>query len=320
MNGRFTGISMMLFAAVFLTGGPACGQQYPVKPIRFIVGPGPDVLARLIGQKMTESWGQQVIVDQRPGAGGTIAADSTAKAAPDGYTLLLTTGSFTINVNLYRNLPYDFVRDLAPVSLLGTLPFIFVVHPSLPVTSVKALIALARSRPGQLNYASAGNGTPPHLAAEMLKNTMKINIVHVPYKGVAPAIIDMLSGQVQMMFAVAPAGLPHVTSGRLRALAVSSPRRALALPEVPTMAEAGVPGFNVVSWNGVHVPAKTPPAVIEKLNAEILRALKQKDVLDRMLGLGYEPVGTSPQEFDALVRADIARWAKVIRESDIHAD
>ena len=320
MNGRFTGISMMLFAAVFLTGGPACGQQYPVKPIRFIVGPGPDVLARLIGQKMTESWGQQVIVDQRPGAGGTIAADSTAKAAPDGYTLLLTTGSFTINVSLYRNLPYDFVHDLAPVSLLGTLPFIFVVHPSLPVTSVKALIALARSRPGQLNYASAGNGTPPHLAAEMLKNTMKINIVHVPYKGVAPAIIDMLSGQVQMMFAVAPAGLPHVTSGRLRALAVSSPRRALALPEVPTMAEAGVPGFNVVSWNGVHVPSKTPPAVIEKLNAEILRALKQKDVLDRMLSLGYEPAGTSPQEFDVLVRADIARWAKVIRESDIHAD
>lgn len=295
-------------------------QQYPTKPIRIIVGPGPDTLARLIGQKMTDTWGQQVLIDQRMGAGGTIAADLAAHAASDGYTLLLTTGSFTINSSLYRNLSYDMVRDLAPVSLLATIPFILVVHPAMPVHSVKELVALARTKPGQINYASGGNGTPPHLGAEMLKTMARIDLVHVPYRGVAPAILDVLSGQVPVMFAVAPAGLPHVKSGKLRAIAVSTAKRAQSLPDMPTVAESGYPDFDVTGWNGLHTPAKTPQPVIAALNTEARKAIAQRDVIERMAASGLEPAGTSAAEFGEYVKKDIARWAKVIREANVTVD
>jgi len=306
--------------AILPAASAVAAQPYPVKPIRIVVGPGPDTLARLIGQKMTDAWGQQVIVDQRPGAGGTIAAELAARSAPDGYTLLLTTGSFTINSSLYPNLGYDMVRDLAPVSLLATIPFILVVHPSLPVHSVRELVALARARPGQINYASAGNGTPPHLGGEMLKAVAKVDIVHVPYKGVAPAIIDALSGQVQVMFAVAPAGLPHVNAGKLRAIAASTSKRARALPELPTVAESGYPGFDVTGWNGLHAPARTPPTIIAALNSEVRKVIARPDVIEKMAASGLEPEGSSPESFGEYVKTDIARWAKLIRAANVRLD
>jgi tripartite-type tricarboxylate transporter receptor subunit TctC len=294
--------------------------EYPTKPIRFVVGPGPDVLARLVGQKLTDAWGQQVVVDQRPGAGGIIAADTVAKSAPDGYTLLLTTGSYTINATLYKKLPYDLVRDFSPVSLLVSIPFLLVVNPAVPAKSVGELLQLARSKPGQLNCASSGNGTTAHLGCEMLKDLGRIDIVHVPYKGIAPAITDLIGGQVQMMFAVAQAGLPNVKAGKLRALAVSGVKRSAAAPELPTVAEAGVPGFAFESWNGVHVPARTPNAVIAKLHGGLVSALKAGDMPERMLGLGLEPVGSTPEAFGKFVKEDIARWAKVIKASGVRVE
>jgi tripartite-type tricarboxylate transporter receptor subunit TctC len=297
----------------------ACAQGYPAKPIRILVGPGPDVLARIYGEKFTAAWGEHVVIDQRPGAGGTIAADLVAKAAPDGYTLLLATGSYTINASLQKQ-PYDLVRDFAPVSLLGTVPFILVVTPSLPVKSVKELIALARSKPGQINYASAGNGTPPHLAGEMLKLLTGIDIVHVPYKGAAAGLVDVMAGQVQTMFAVAPVGIPQVKAGKVRALAVSTAKRSRVVPDLPTVAEAGVPGFEVVSWNGLLAPAGSPQSVLAKLDAEIIKVTQLPDVQARMVGLGFEPVGSSEAAFGRFVRDDIARWAKVIRAAHVKID
>ncbi len=298
----------------------AIAQNYPTKPIRFIVGPGPDVLPRLIGQKLTDDWGQQVVVDQRPGAGGIIAADTAAKAAPDGYTLLLTTGAYTVNAVYYAKLPYDLVRDFAPVSLLATIQFLLVVHPSVPVKSVEELLQLARAKPGQLNCASSGTGTTAHFGCEMLKSMGRIDIVHVPYKGVAPAITELLGGQVQMFFAVMQAGLPHVRAGKLKALAVSGAKRAPAAPELPTVAEAGIPGFAFDSWNGVHVPARTPKSVTAKLNAELVKTIKLPDVQKRMLDLGLEPVGSTPEDFAAFVKADIARWARVVKDAGVRTE
>ena len=285
-----------------------------------IVGPGPDALARIVGQKLGESWGHAVIVDQRPGAGGIVAADSVAKSAPDGYTLLLSTGSYTINTILQPKSPYDFERDLAPVSLIATLPFVLVVHPAVPVHSLKELVALAKSRPGKLNYASSGKGTPPHLAGEMLKQMANIDLVHVAYKGAAPGVNDVMAGQVEMMFVPAPTGLPLIKAGKLRAIAVSSPRRYPALPELPTVAEQGYPDFAVVGWNGIHVAAKTPPAIIEKLAVEVARIMHTRDAQEKAEAAGYEPVGSSRQEFEAFVRADIARAAKVIKAGNIQPD
>jgi tripartite-type tricarboxylate transporter receptor subunit TctC len=300
--------------------GVALAQNYPSKPIRFIVGPGPDVLARMIGQRLTDSWGQQVVVDQRPGAGGIIAADTVSKSIPDGYTLLLTTGAYTINATLYPKLPYDLERDLAPVSLLATISFLVIVNPALPAKTMQELIQLATAKPGSLNCAHSGPGTTAHLGCEMLKNSAHINIVPVPYKGTIPAIIDVIGGQAQLMFAVMQGGLPYVQSGKLRALAVTGARRSAALPDVPTITEAGVPGADFISWNGVHVPARTPRATITKLNAEFDRLLKLPEVRERMQTLGLDPVGGTPEAFAAFVKADIARWAKVIKESGIRVE
>lgn len=320
MDTRFVSRLVLAVALLGATAVSALAQSYPSRPIRFIVGPAPDVLPRLIGQKLTEVWGQQVVVDQRPGAGGIIAAETTAKATPDGHTLLLTTGAYTVNVVYYSKLPYDLVRDLAPVSLLATIQFLLVVHPSVPVASVSELVALANVRPGQLNCASGGTGTTSHFGCEMLKSMARINFVHVPYKGVAQAITDLIGGQVQMSFAVMQAGLPHARGGRLRALAVSGSKRSPAAPELPTVAEAGVPGFGFDSWNGVHVPARTPRSVLAKLNAELVKAIKQPDVQKRMLDLGLEPVGSTSEDFAAFIKTDIARWARVVKDAGVRTE
>jgi tripartite-type tricarboxylate transporter receptor subunit TctC len=280
-----------LAAASRSSGNPAVGEAqatYPTKPVRFIVGPGPDVLARLVGQKMTESWNQQVVVDQRPGAGGIIAADTVSKSQPDGYTLLLTTGAYTINATLYAKLPYSLERDLAPVVLLATIPFIVIVTPTLPAKSMHELVQLARAKPGQLNCAHSGPGTTAHLGCEMLKNSARIDIVPVSYKGTAPAMIDVISGQSQFMFAVAQGGLPHVQAGKARAVAITGTRRSPAIPDVPTITEAGYAGADFISWNGVHVRAGTPGAVIEKLNGELNRVLKLSDIREKMVALGLD--------------------------------
>ena len=313
---------LALWASALATAltGAAAAQDYPVRPIRIIVGPGPDVLARIVGQKLTDAWGQQVLVDQRPGAGGIIAADSVAKSPADGYTLLLSTGTYTTLPSLYAKVPYDFVRDLAPVTLLAQLPFLLVAHPSVPAKNVQELVQLARARPGQLNYASSGNGTTAHLAGEMLKSMAKINIVHVPYKGTVPGVIDLVAGQVHIMFAIIQSSLPHAQAGKLRALAVSGSKRSSSAPAVPTISESGVPGYEFISWNGVHVPAATPKAVSGKLDSELLGIITLPDVKERMLALGMDVAGGTPEEFGALVKSDIAKWAKVIRDAGIKAE
>ncbi len=296
-----------------------CAQAYPVKPIRILVGPGPDALARVYGQKFTEAWGEQVVIDQRPGAGGAIAAEIVAKAAPDGYTLLLVTGSYTINASLQPQ-SYDLVRDFAPISLLGTVPFILVVHPALPVKTVKELIAVARAQPGRINYASAGNGTPPHLAGEMLKLLAGIDMVHVPYKTAAQGLTDVIGGQVQLMFAVGPVGIPQAQAGKVRGLAVSTAVRSRTVPELPTVAEAGVPGFEVVGWNGLLATARSPAAVVSKLHAEISKTTKLPEMQARIVNLGFEPVASDSDAFAGFLRADIARWAQVIRKAHVKID
>jgi tripartite-type tricarboxylate transporter receptor subunit TctC len=309
-----------LIAVALLVPGVTSAQQYPVRPVRFVIGPAPDLLPRLIGQKLADKWGQQVVVDQRPGAGGIIAGETVAKAPADGYTWLMSAASFIIIAELYTKVPYDFERDFVPVTLMATLPFILVVHPSVPVRSLAELVQLARARPGQINFASAGTGTSTQLAAEMFKTLAKIDIVHVPYKGVAQAVTDVLGGQVQMMFAIAQAAVPHLKSGKLRGLAITSAKRSPAVPELPTIAESGYPDIDVVGWNGVHVPAQTPRAVIQKINGDIAEVLKMRDVNERMLATGFEPAMTSVEEFAAFVKRDFRRYAKVIKEAHVRVD
>jgi tripartite-type tricarboxylate transporter receptor subunit TctC len=307
---------------VFVALALACNalaQSYPNKPIRVIVGPGPDALARVIGQKLTDTWGQPVVVDQRGGGGGTISAEAVAKAAPDGYTLLLATGTHTINPSMYK-VSYDMVRDFAPVTLLASTPFILAVNPSVPAESVADLIRLAKAKPGALNYGSGGNGTPPHLATELFKTAAGIDMVHVPYKTVAAAITDLVAGQLQVMFTVGPAGLPQIRAGRLRGLAVSTAKRSAFAPDLPTVAESGLPGFDVFGWNGLLAPAGTPAGVIAKLQGEIATILRNPEVRERIAGFGFEPVGGTPEEFGEFIRIDIARWAKVVKESGARVD
>jgi tripartite-type tricarboxylate transporter receptor subunit TctC len=297
----------------FFFGFAHAQTDYPTKPIHFIVGPGPDSLARLFGQKMSEAWGQPVIVDQRGGGGGTISAEAVAKGTPDGYWLLLTTGTHAINASVYKT-SYD-LRDFAPVTLLGATPFVLAVHPSVPVKSVAELIKLAKAQPGKLNYGSGGSGTPPHLATELFKQMAGVNMVHVPYKTIPAAITDLLAGQIQVMFTVGPAGLPHVKAGRIRGLAVSTIKRSAFAPELPTVAESGLPGFNVFGWNGVLATPGTPRPVIEKLHTLFITAMKDAEVRTRMAGFGFEPIGNTPEEFGAFVKEDIARWAKLVKET-----
>jgi tripartite-type tricarboxylate transporter receptor subunit TctC len=297
----------------------ACAQQYPTKPVRCIVGPGPDALARVIGQKLGEAWGHPVVVDQRGGGGGTISAEVVAKAPPDGYTVLLATGTHLILPSLYK-VPYDMQKDFAPVTLVASTPFILAVHPAVPVKSVSELVQLAKAKPGALNYATGGSGTPPHLATELFKSMTGVNMVHVPYKTVAAAITDLMAGQVQVMFTVGPAGLPQVRAGKIRGIAVSTAKRSSFVPELPSVAEAGLAGFDVFGWNGILAPAKTAQPVIAKLHAGVVNALRLNDVQQRLEGLGFEPVGNTPEEFGRFIRADIARWAKLIKSANVKPD
>ncbi len=314
---------VLKMAAVLLMGATcaaAVAQTYPTRPIRLLLGPSPDLLSRLVGQKLGERWGQQVVIDQRPAAGGIIAGETAAKSPPDGYTWLLSTASFLTLAGLYPKLPYDFMRDFSPVTLMGTLPWVVVVNPAVPAKSLNEFVQLARAKPGQFNYANPGNGTSTHLVIEMFLNDAKIKVVNIPYKGVVASITDVLGGQAQMTFAITQAGVPHVLSGKLRALAVSSAKRLSALPEVPTLAESGFKDMDVVGWNGVHVPTGTPRAIIDQINKAINEVLLTRDMQERMAAAGFEPAATTVPEFDAYVKKDFARYTKVIREAHIHVD
>lgn len=309
-----------LAIAAALSGGHAAAQSFPSKPIRFVIGPSSDVVPRLIGHHLSAAWRQQVVVDPRPGAQGMIAADIVAKAAPDGYTWLLSTAAYTIHAALYPKAPYDVTRDYTPVARMGTGVFYLVAHPSLAARSVTDLIALARAKPGQLRYASSGNGTPPHLASEWLASMAKVEFLHVPHKSVAGTVIDMLSGQTQFAFIYGPSVVPHIASGKMIALAVSSAKRSKAAPDVPTVAEAGLPGFEVIGWNGVHAPARTPRAIVAAIAQEIARVVEIAEVQGRMAAGGLDPGAQGAEEFDRFARADKARWTAVIKQTGIRAD
>lgn len=306
-------IAAAAVAAHAATPGP--GRPYPVKPIRIVAsttpGSGPDIFARLIGHKLTEAWGQQVVVDNRAGASGIIGTEIAAKAAPDGYTLLILTSSHVIVAALFQKLKYDLIRDFAPVSLLGKTPFVLTVNPSVPVASVSELLALAKARPGQLHYGSGGAGTPPHLATEILKSMTGVDLVHVPFKGITPALTDTIAGQVQLTVAVVPAVLPMIKTGKLKALAVTSLTRSPLVPDLPTIAET-VPGYEVIGWYSVVAPAGTPPRIIDRLHAELIRMLKTRDFQARIAGLGAESIGSTPQELGEYLRAQTAKMQKAV--------
>ena len=319
-------IAMVVVAAVLgLDASAALAQGYPAKSIRVIAAfpPGSvsEILGRVVGQKLTEAWGQPVVVETRPGAGGTIAADAVAKAAADGYTLLMgSSAELTVGPNLYSKLSYDPLKHFAPVILVAVVPNLLVVHPSVPATTVKELVAVAKSKPGQLNFASSGNGTTGHLAGEMLKAVAGIDMVHIAYKGSPPALTDTLAGQTSLMFGPIVTALPHARAGKLRALAVSSPRRSSAAPEVPTMVEAGFPDFEASIYFGISAPAGTPREIVARLNAEIGKALQVPEVRQTLLRQGAEPLGGTPEAYAAHIKTEIAKWAKVVKISGARID
>ena len=316
----------ILLAAIAVTNVQAQvpGANYPAKQIRVIVpfpaGGPTDAIARAIGQKLSETWGQPVIVDNRPGAGGNIGTELAAKSPADGYTLFIGTVANAINQSLFAKLPFDFVRDFAPVTQNYVTGLILAVHPSLPAHSVKELIALAKAHPGQLSYSSSGVGGTPHLAGELFNSRAGVTMVHVPYKGSAPAMADLLGGHIQLTFDNMLTVLPQVKAGKLRGLAVTMTTRSPLAPELPTVAEAGLKGFEVKSWNGVVVPTGTPKEIIARLNGEIVRILRQPDLREKFLVQGVELVPTTPEEFGAFIKQDIAKWAKVIQLSGARAE
>ena len=316
-----TPVAVAAVVAVGISVSPAAAQTYPSKPVRLIAasspGSGVDIVGRIVAQKLGERLGQQVVVDNRAGAGGNLGAEIAAKAAPDGYTLFMGTPAQTINSGLYRTLNYDLVRDFAPVSLLTTGHYAIVVHPSLPVKSVKELTTLARARPGQLFYASAGNGNATHLAAALFSSMTHIELVHVPYKGSGPALTDLIGGQVQLMFSNLTAALPYVKAARLRALAVTGEKRSPAAPDLPTVMEAGVPGYVVASWFGILLPAGAPRELIMRLNSELAQVMRAPDVRERLATDGAEPTFSTPEKFGDFIKAEIAQWSKVIRDAKI---
>jgi tripartite-type tricarboxylate transporter receptor subunit TctC len=314
-------VALTVWCAILASApAPQAGAQpYPHKPLRFVVpfppGGGADNLARIVGQKVGENLGQAVIVDNRAGAGGNIAAEVAARSTPDGYTLLQANVAHTIASSLYRKLNYDLLKDFEAVTQLASVPFVLLVNPSIKADSVGELIAIAKTSPGQLNYASSGNGGPSHMAMELFRSTAGVEMRHIPYKGAGPAATDVIAGRVQMMFFTIPAALPHVKSGKLKALAIASPQRSRQLPDVPTADEAGLPGFEATTWFGVMVPAKTSPSVIKRLHAVFTAALKAPEVHERLLAQGFDPIGSTPQQFGAYVKAEIPKWARVVRAS-----
>lgn len=310
-----------LLCALAMAASAVHAQNYPSKPIRWVVpssaGGGNDYLARLFGAKMTENWGQQVLVDLRPGAAGIVGSDIVAKAPPDGYTILIVATGYGLNPSLYARLPYDTIDDFARINLLAFSPNVLVVHPSLPVKSVKQLIALAKARPGDLNYASSGAGTGGHLSIELLKHMAGIDMVHIPYKGAGDATAAAVSGQVQLLMTAPGAAIPFVKAGRLRALAVGSAKRVKAMPDVPTVAEAALPGYDVDGYYGVLAPAKTPRVIIDKLYAELDRILKLPDVNQQMEARGFDPVSYTPEKFTDHVKKEMQKWPPVFKAAGI---
>ena len=318
-------VGAVLLAAVL--GGvawSAAAQDYPSKPIRFVVPTPPggflDILARLIGQKLSESWGQPVVVENRTGGGITIGSNAVAKAAPDGYTVLVIPPDFAVSPSLYAKLPYDTLQDFAPVTLVAWGPSVLVVHPSVPVNSVKELIAFAKSKPGQLDYASAGNGSGGHLAMELFKTMAGVDLVHVPYRGLGPAVIDLAGGKVSVMFAQLAAVRRYIDAGKLRALGVAGKQRSQAMPDLPTVAESGLVGFDVNPWFGIVAPGGTPKDVVAKLSAEIGKITRLPEVKEKLSPLGAELAANTPEEFAAFISSEIAKWAKVVKDSGARLD
>ena len=316
------GASILALAAFVLAQAPAA---YPTKPIRLVVpfpaGGATDIFAREVAKHLTEAWGQSVVVDNRPGAGGNIGSELVAKSAPDGYTLEMgTVGTHAINASLYSKMPYDHIKDFVPVILVAGVPNVLEVNPSVPVNSVQELIAYAKANPGKLNFASSGSGTSIHLSGELFKVMAGVQMTHVPYKGSAPALSDLLGGQVQLMFDNLPPSLPQIKAGKLRALAVTSSTRAPALPDVPTVAEAGLPGFEASSWFGVLAPAGTPPAIVAKLNAEIAKWLTTPEAKEKLAAVGANIASGTPEDFARHIQAETAKWAKVVKESGAKVD
>ncbi|MFL5059206.1 MAG: Bug family tripartite tricarboxylate transporter substrate binding protein [Xanthobacteraceae bacterium] len=309
-------ILLPLAIACMLGADAARAQDYPTRPVFIVVGPGPDAMARLFGQKLTEAFGQQVLVDIQATAGGVVAARTVAKAAPDGHTMLLSTGVYSIMEVTRRDLPFSFLRDFEPVAEIGSLSFVLLASPSLGVSSLADLIALARKRPGEINCASSGVGTTAHLGCERLRQAANIDIVHVPYKGAPAALVDLLGGRVHVTFSV-PTAAAHVKSGELRALAVTGSQRIAALSDVPTVAEAGLPDLEFGSWNGLHVPTGTPKPIIDKLNGAVAKARNLADVQTRMRDVGLEPEGGTPAEFGEFVRRDVERWGRIVKETGV---
>jgi tripartite-type tricarboxylate transporter receptor subunit TctC len=314
--------------AVVILANAACAsadaQQYPARPLRIVVpfaaGGASDVVARLLAQKLTESLGQPVIVDNRPGAGANIGIGIAAKAPPDGYTLLVSSSAFTVNPTLYSKIPYDPYKDFQPLTCVGSSPNILAVYPAFAAKSVKELIELVRSQPGKHNYSSPGAGTTPHLSGEMLRIAFKLDLRHIPYGGAGPQVQSLISGQVPIGFASVPSFAPQVKAGQLRGLAVTADKRVAALPEVPAMGELGIAGMSGDTFQGVLVPAGTPKQITGRLYADIKKALAAAEVRERLITIGFEPIGNSPEEFAAQIRSDIARWGKVIRDAQIKAD
>jgi tripartite-type tricarboxylate transporter receptor subunit TctC len=320
MRNRSTSLAALLLASVFAASAPVAAQDYPKKQIElvvpFVAGGTTDNVARLIAQRFSESWGQTVIVNNRPGGGSTIGHAVVAKAPPDGHTLLVTTISFAITA-VMQKLPFDPIKDFAPISEFASLPLILVVHPSLPATNLKEFIAMAKSKAGGWDYASSGVGTSPHLAAEMFKSMAGVDMVHVPYKGNAEAMNAFLGGHIKIYFALVPAVLQHVKAGNLRAIAVTTEQRLPYLPDVPTIAESGFPGYEISSWQGVFAPGGTPRDVVGKINGEVVRLLSVPEVRARISLEGADPVGSSPEAFAERVKSEIAKWSKVARSAGI---
>lgn len=310
--------------AVLALAGPACAQSFPSKPIRFIVpfppGGPVDAVARIVGQRVSQSTGQAVTVENRAGAGGIVGAEYSAKAAADGYTVFVCAIHHSVLPSIHAKLPYDFWRDFVPVSMGATFPIVVVANPSVPVNSLKDLIAYARANPGKLSYGSSGNGGGTHLAGELFKTLAGVDILHVPYKGSAPAMTDVLGGQVQLMFADGPTAVPQVKGGKVKALAVAQAKRSALVPDVPNAGEAGLPGYDAYSWAGFVAPAGTPAEVVARLNAEIVKALSAPDMRDALLTRGAEPQPGTPEQFAAFVRAEMTKWARVVREANIKVD
>jgi tripartite-type tricarboxylate transporter receptor subunit TctC len=318
-------IAIALVVATTLAATTSLAQNYPAKPIRLVVpftpGGSTDLVARIVAQKLEQAWGQQVIVENRPGAGGNIGVDYVAKSAPDGYTLIFGhIGTFGFGPSFYPKLPYDPIRDFAPIILYAMVPNMLVVHPSLPAKSVRELIALAKARPGQLNYGSSGSGSASHLAVEYFKLLSKTDITAIAYRGTGPMVIDLIAGQISLTITGVPPLYPQVKAGRLRGIAVTSAKRLTLLPELPSIAEAGVPGYESTTWFGPLAPAKTPKDIIVKINTQLVQTLQSPDVRERFAAEGIEALGGTPDQFAEYIRSEIARWGRVIKEAGLRPE